>query len=187
MSESDKPREAALDVTKDDDIHNNPGKDVMGTAPKEFVINGYSIIIDQCMLPIISQFQWYVLKGRNTHYVYTNIKIGNKNHALSMHRLLTGIRKAMVDHKNRNGLDNRMSNLRYCTAKENSRNRVRENKLGYRGVYKPAKTNTFAFQIRAGGKHKSGYGFKTPEDAARAYDEASKELHGEFGIRNFKD
>lgn len=66
-------------------------------------------------------------------------------------------------------------------------NRVRKNKHGYRGVFKPKDTPHYSFQIQLNGKKFTKHGYKTAEDAARAYDLKNKELHGEFGIRNFED
>ena len=152
-----------------------------------FYVGSHYIKVDSEDIPILSRFTWHVRANKKTHYAYTNIKIGGKNHSVSMHRLLTGMVSSNIDHKNRDGLDNRKENLRHATHQQNSFNRVRKNKFGYRGVYQPTGCSTFAFQLRAGKKHVSKYGFKTAEEAARAYDIASKEIHGEFGIRNFED
>ena len=150
-------------------------------------IGEHTVLIDYEMYQIISKFTWHIRKDKQTHYAFTNIKIGSKNFGLSMHRLLTGISSSQVDHKNRNGLDNRLENLRYASKKENSYNRVRKNALGFRGVYKPKGSKNYSFQIQKDGKRYYKHGFKTIEDAAKSYDIKSRELHGEFGIRNFKD
>lgn len=106
---------------------------------------------------------------------------------IRMHRLITGLRAGEIDHRNRNGLDNRKENLRFATPTQNSANRVRKNKLGYRGVVFIKDQNTYAVQLQFNGKKIYKRGFATAEDAAREYDKISKELHGEFGIRNFED
>ena len=151
----------------------------------EFYIGSDLIIIDAEMMPIISKFTWHIKPDKKTKYVCTSAKIGGRNTSISMHRLLTGLSNSQIDHINRNGLDNRLINLRFATNKENSYNRERKNSLGFRGVYKHK--NNFAFQIQKDGKRYGGYGFLSAEDAAKAYDLKNKELHGEFGIRNFKD
>lgn len=155
--------------------------------PKEFWVKTDKVIIDEDMLPIILKYTWHIRKDKLTKYAFTNVKIGNKNFGVSMHRLLTGMSSSEVDHINRNGLDNRISNLRFATKQQNSYNRVRKNKYGYRGVFKPKKSPHYSFQIQFNGKKFTKNGFKTAEDAARAYDLKNKELHGEFGIRNFED
>lgn len=153
-------------------------------APRVIKVKEHTILVGAEDYPFLSRFTWHIKKDKNTFYAYTTVYFKYQTR-ISVHRLITRLRNVQVDHINRNGLDNRKENLRYCTNAENSRNRVRKNKYGYRGVYK--KDNTFAFQIRAGGKWYGKFGFKTAEEAARAYDVKSKELHGEFGIRNFKD
>ncbi len=146
----------------------------------------YCILVDTEDYPVLSRYKWNVSANGNTHYVRTSFRTGGVQHEIKMHRLILGIPGGQIDHINRNGLDNRKSNLRFATAKENSRNRVRKNKFGYRGVYQQKDCTTFNFQIQVDGVKYHQRGFATAEDAARAYDELSKELHGEFGIRNFK-
>ena len=156
--------------------------------PREIKVKEHTILVDAEDYPFLSRFTWHIKKDKNTFYAYTTVYFKYQTR-ISMHRLITRLRNVQVDHINRNGLDNRKENLRYCTNAENSRNRVRKNKYGYRGVYKPNGKNkkAFAYQIRVDGKWYGEYGFQTAEEAARAYDKKSKELHGEFGIRNFKD
>lgn len=87
-----------------------------------------------------------------------------------------------VDHINGDRTDNRRSNLRLCTRRQNNLNRSvsSANKIGYKGVskYKNGKWN--ARISTALGVYKSLGIFKTPEDAAKAYENAARELHGEF-------
>jgi HNH endonuclease/AP2 domain len=88
-----------------------------------------------------------------------------------------------IDHKNRNPLDNRLSNLRLVTKSQNQWNRDadRRNASGFKGVSKHACGNRWAAEIKAHGKrHRLGL-FKTPEEAAAAYQRAAAELHGEYG------
>jgi hypothetical protein len=155
--------------------------------PIEFWIDDHKTLVDEVNINIIKKFTWHVRQDKQTFYAFSNMKIGNKNHHISMHRLLTGFSSSEIDHINGNGLDNRECNLRFATRKQNSYNRRRKNSLGFRGVYKPKRSPYYAVQIQIEGKRLSRYGFKTAEEAARAYDKLNKELHGEFGVRNFKD
>lgn len=160
---------------------------VSESKPREFWIGCHVAIVDAEMIPILLKFRWHVKPDKKTSYAYTNVRIGGKQTSISMHRLLSGLPASEIDHINRNGLDNRSENLRFCSKAENQRNRIRKNTLGYRGVYKPKNSSNYAAQIMIGGKRFQKRGFKTAEDAAKYYDELSKEHHGEFGIRNFKD
>lgn len=155
--------------------------------PREFWIGEHCIILDEQLFPIVNLFKWHVYKSKQTYYARANVFIGGKSKSITMHRLITGLRNCMVDHRNRNGLDNRIENLRFCSPSQNSQNRIRKNKFGFRGVYRTGSSHTFSVQIQNKEKKIHKHGFKTPEDAAREYDKLSKELHGEFGIRNFED
>jgi AP2 domain. len=98
-------------------------------------------------------------------------------------------RREQVDHKNRNGLDNRRSNLRLCSDMQNKHNMApyKNNKSGLKGVtffqgkYWRATIVVNKKQISLGL-------YKTPGEAARAYDEAALANFGEFarinGTRN---
>jgi len=156
-------------------------------GPRQLKVKEHIILIDEEDWSVVSNYKWHVVPDKNTFYARTNMKVGKHNHSIPMHRLLTGMRDVEIDHINRNGLDNRRCNLRYASAKQNQCNRVRKNSFGYRGVYKPKNSSNYAVQIQFDGKKRHERGFKTPEAAAKRYDVLSKEWHGEFGIRNFKD
>ena len=108
-----------------------------------------------------------------------------------MHRMLLNFPE-QVDHINGNTLDNRKSNLRIASLKQNTRNLTtkRKSKSGFRGVFRAPK-NYVSRPWKAGIKHNNknihlGY-FSTPEEAAKAFDKAAKELFGEFhGKLNFE-
>lgn len=104
-----------------------------------------------------------------------------------MHRFLTGW--SLVDHKNGNGLDNRRSNLRRATIAENARNRrlPSTNTSGFKGVMFDKARGLWRSHIGAEGRRLTIGRFTTPEEAARAYDEAAREMYGEFAWLNFPD
>ena len=92
-----------------------------------------------------------------------------------------------VDHKDRNSLNNHLSNLRWCTRKENQQNRSKNNNgtSMYKGVSFHKRSNKWLAQIRHNGQRiHLGY-FNDESEAARAYDRKASELFREFAVLNF--
>lgn len=86
-----------------------------------------------------------------------------------------------IDHIDRNGLNNKIENLRLTTHAQNMANRklFKNNTIGYKGV---VSTPSGKFQARA---NKNGVKlylglFKTAEEAADCYQKWVQEEHGEF-------
>ena len=91
----------------------------------------------------------------------------------------------IVDHKNRNPLDNRISNLRVATKAQNSYNQkiAKNNKTGLKGVQLRSNGKYHA-EISAGGKRIPLGLFPDKLSAAQAYNKAATALHGEFAHVN---
>ncbi len=95
--------------------------------------------------------------------------------------------KLLVDHKNRDSMDNRRANLRFATKGQNNMNQGGRSGTSskYKGVswYKPK--NCWRGMIKVEGKNKSlGY-FESEVEAAKAYDEAARKYHKEYAYQNF--
>ena len=109
-----------------------------------------------------------------------------------LHRFLSSTPEGMnTDHINTERLDNRKSNLRYATNAENSHNIVStRGSSKYKGVCFlktkkwPLKKPWLSYITCNKKKKYLGY-FATQEEAATAYDNAAKELFGEFAKTNF--
>lgn len=86
----------------------------------------------------------------------------------------------LVDHINRDKLDNRKSNLRSATYQQNAWNSCKcsNNSTGYKGV-SPC-DGRFRAGIKIDGKERFIGLFDTPEKAAMAYNEIAQKIHGEF-------
>ena len=138
---------------------------------------GYEAIIDAADAPLVANRNWYALTVKAGVYAA-------REHDGKMQRLHSLILPApagmMVDHINRNPLDNRRANLRLCTAAENAANKsVRsDNKLGRKGVY--PRGDRFGACLSVAGRTKHLGVFLTVEEAGSAYDEAAKAAFGEF-------
>jgi hypothetical protein len=104
-----------------------------------------------------------------------------------MHSVLIGL--PIVDHWNHDTLDNRRGNLRGCSHAENMRNQKihSSSKSGLKGVWWNKIRSKWQAQIEVGGIKKHLGLFLSSQDAARAYDTAAKEFHGEFAHLNFPD
>ena len=127
------------------------------------------------------------IKNRSKHgYYYFNANINKKlKKKLFPHRLVAEHfidnpdNKPQVDHINRISTDNRVSNLRWTTQRENNYNlsMLNTNTSGFIGVHKDKKTNKWVAGIRINGKKTFLGSFINIEDAANAYQEAKNEYH----------
>ena len=153
---------------------------------------GKFALVDDRDYEELSRFKWHTMFSPTNGNFYAARDGRNlardKGRYVVMHRQILGIcdRNISVDHKNHNGLDNRKSNLRVCTASQNMMNRrgaQKNSTTGWRGVYidKRNPIRKFYSEIRAGKKKIFlGY-FKTVSEARRAYASANRKYYGEFG------
>lgn len=146
--------------------------------------NGQVAICDETEFEKVSKCNWY-LSAKSGKYVRTS-NPDNRKIKKSLHNFLYPEFK-MLDHINRNKLDNRSCNLRECTNQQNQANRPHQknNSSGFKGVsfnknkIYEAKIMFFKKRIHI------GY-FNDPEEAARAYDAKAREFFGDFALCNFR-
>lgn len=154
---------------------------------------GKFAIIDDEDFELVSKYKWHYLSTHNNNgYAVHNIydkkrfeKTGIKrNKHIMMHNFIMQTPKGMItDHINGNGLNNIKNNLRICTRKENSRNRIgNKGSSQYKGIIK--RWSKFSVRIIKNGKTYYSSGFDTLEEAALEYNRMAKELHGEFAKLN---
>ena len=127
--------------------------------------------------------RWYMLgRMRRTRYVAATV---GKSHVY-LHRLIARARAGqVVDHINRDSLDNRRANLRLCTQRENIQNSAGRGVSSYRGVCWHRARRKWTAAIGGLGRRRwLGY-FAEEIEAALAYDAAADALLGPLGYRNF--
>lgn len=147
-------------------------------------------IIDDEQYERVSQFKWHVINPRGRRfYAVRSTHINGKKTMIYMARyILNASPKIYVDHINRNTLDNRVSNLRLCTNAQNMANVPKMRKpvsSKYKGVSWHRAGHKWQAHIHVNGQHMYLGLFTDEKTAARAYDDATRNLVGKFGICNF--
>ena len=136
--------------------------------------------IDREDVATASQRSWHISpKG------YAQCWIDNRR--VLLHRLILSPPKGVqVDHTNGDRLDNRRSNIRLCTHKQNMQNQKmhKTNTSGFIGVFRATKS-TYHAQLRIDGKPRHLGSFLCPIEAAIFRDVAALEIRGEFARLNF--
>lgn len=151
---------------------------------------GYVAIIDSADLPLVANRKWSARPSRSDQYTaYAVTYLYSTRRPIYMHRVLLRVEGVHnhVDHIDGNGLNNRRSNLRVASRSQNLCNRPKpsSNTSGFKGVWYYKARNRWLAEIRHNGvKHRLGY-FTDRIEAAKAYDRAARELHGEFAVLNF--
>lgn len=141
-------------------------------------------IVDACDASALD-LGWHVqTRGRQRFPACLSKRIDGRT--VRLHReLLKAPLGELVDHINGNPLDNRRENLRLTDATGNSRNKrvQRRSYTGFKGVHSHKLGQWRATIVADGKKHDLGV-FKSPVEAALAYDAAAIEMHGPFAKTN---
>jgi len=150
---------------------------------------GKFAVVDPDDYPRLSKHKWYAAKNHDTYYAVRNFwsNTDRKKIKIKMHRVVIDTPVGfVVDHINRNGLDNRKANLRLATFAQNARNsRRRQNNSGYKGVCFTRSRGKYRAAIWHNNKRiHLGY-FNSKITAALEYDHAAKKFHKEFAALNF--
>ena len=144
---------------------------------------GKFALVDAADYYDLAQFQWFANGPTKTKF-YAIRKRGRKH--VKMHRVIMNAPDHLfVDHIDRNGLNNRRSNLRLCTHAQNSCNKSPRNRHSrYKGVGRDKRGKKWTARIHSGNKTCHLGTFASEIEAARAYDEMAKKLHGQFACLN---
>lgn len=147
----------------------------------------FAIVDPEDYLKLCS-YNWQLNKCTHTGYAWRGFMKEGKKITLYMHReIMQPPKGTLIDHINRNGLDNRKANLRFATLTQNNWNSVKPKGAGSRfcGVRKHKPSGRWrAVLYHKGSLIHLGY-FDTDVEAAQAYDAEAKKLRGPFAVLNF--
>jgi hypothetical protein len=157
-------------------------------------IGEYNFIMDDINEKIIDEYGWTIEKQpHNCIYLLYHYKQSNGVFiTIKFHRLISGATTikdglvynlpVIVDHKDRNTLNNVVSNLRFSTKSQNAMNSKvpTDNTSGYKGVsWKLDKKKWKAYLTLNGKQFHLGY-FDKIEDAIEARIKGARSIFGEF-------
>lgn len=160
-------------------------------------------LIDREDFELVNRYRWFSSKKhqerktpqKEDYIIWAhNIdeKTGKQNNKwLMLSRLIMKAKFGeIVDHINRDNLDNRKCNLRICTIKQNNQNSSLKitNTSGFKGVtfFRNKKTKQWYWKAtvaKKDGKDISTY-HKDKKEAALSYDKMAVEYYGEFACTN---
>ena len=149
---------------------------------------GKEISLDMCAVTTVDDADYTWLNQWNWHLSTAGYAVRPGKPKIRMHRVILEAPLDMeVDHINRNRLDNRRANLRLCTDAQTAMNRTKQRRKcssKYKGVCWSKEKRRWMAHIQKNYEQLYlGY-FEAEEDAARAYNKAARELHGEFAALN---
>lgn len=138
-------------------------------------------IVDEADYADLSRYKWSNSNG----YASRRARYRGSRKTVLMHRVVIGAEPGtVVDHINRNPLDNRRANLRIVSCSESNMNQRaashRRHGIRFKGVYKNRSGSTYSAKLR--GQHIGN--FRTERAAAEAYNAAALAMFGDLVFLN---
>lgn len=154
-----------------------------------FLKDGEQALVDIEDFMAHGHLRWSFRGPHGNKYVRLAKRIGKSTTNIAFHRLIMGATKLqIVDHINGNVLDNRKTNLRFCTVAQNRANaKKRSGGISkFKGVtYSPLGKRKWGAVIKHNKKKIYLGCYETEIEAATIYDQAARELFGNFARVNF--
>lgn len=157
-------------------IHDRNEIIIDGAIARIQLYNGSNEVIAEAMIDtpdvaLVSGMKWHA-SGPFKHV---------RTQGTGLHNVILGV--MLVDHINRNPLDNRRCNLRRATPAENARNNGGRRGKEFKGVFFDNMTKK-KYKAAISG-HTIGR-YSTPEEAAWMYDQFALAAFGDFAFLNFE-
>ncbi|MBZ9600716.1 hypothetical protein [Phyllobacterium chamaecytisi] len=140
---------------------------------------GFHAVVDADDFHLVEGYIWQA--SYRSGLIYASRREGSQT--IYMHRVILGITdERLVDHADKNGLNNRRYNLREATRPQNIANSGphKTNASGFKGVSFDKERRLWKAQINA----KLIGRFASPEEAALAYDDRAFAAWGVFAYLN---
>ena len=144
---------------------------------------GQVTLVDNEDYETLNKFNWVAIYHRNTYYAQR--RPGNKK-VIHMHSVIMKTDK-LLDHKDRNGLNNQKFNLRFCTHSQNKQNQVKTKKFctsKYKGIILRKDTGQWRARITINNTRLQLGNFDSEHFAALIYNLAAMKYHKEFACLN---
>lgn len=150
---------------------------------------GRFALVDDEDFEELNKFKWHYAQYGRSGYAKRMIwnKETKKSKIVRMHHFILPLKEGlMVDHINRNGIDNRKCNLRLVTKAQNMMNKFapKNNKSGFKGVSWLARNRKWRAYINFNYKQIHLGLFEDKKDAAREWNKAAISLFGEYAYLN---
>lgn len=134
------------------------------------------ILVDDIDFDFLNQFKWHLCNG----YPATDLR-SKGGEVIYMYQMLLGFDK-LVDHKDRNKLNNQKNNLRYANRAQNvaNSNKRKNTTSRFKGVYWNTQRQKWQAEIIISGKKLFLGRFNSEILAAVSYKIKAKRIYGEF-------
>jgi hypothetical protein len=145
------------------------------------------VLFDEEDFELVKSFTWTLSCIDGCYYaVAWMYEKNNKPKFIKMHRLILNFPDYNIDHIDRDGLNNRKSNLRPYARGQNKMNSSipKNNTSGFKGVTFDKNKSLWIVHIGVSGITKKGGRFKNKYAAALRYNELAKKHFGEYANLN---
>jgi len=149
---------------------------------------GKEVLIDDEDFDRVNLYRWSVQKRKNGFRAMRKPKPGEDQN-IYLHRYILNVPRGLeIDHINHNQLDNRRSNLRIVSHRQNlqSRRGNLKKSIKFKGVsFNRRYLRPFISQITFENRNVYLGCYQNAIEAAKAYDSKAREFFGEFAYLNF--